>query len=86
MDAVTNCSVDMFRRHFIAALVNIGIGLDDAQLFCCMNQSKRLKDYGMCNTISIKIDEFMERRIPGYKGFTVNDTWSDIVKYNFNDD
>lgn len=86
MEAIANCSIDMFRRHFIAALVNIGMKLDTAQLFCCITQQKRLKDYGMCNTISIKIDEFMEARVPGYKGFTVNNTWNDIIEYNFNDD
>ena len=42
MDAVSSVTKEMFRRYFIAALVSIGIPLDQANLFCCMNQRKRL--------------------------------------------
>ena len=60
MDAVSSVTKEMFRRYFIAALVSIGIPLDQANLFCCMNQRKRLMDFGICTVISMKLDEFME--------------------------
>ena len=47
MDAVSSVTKEMFRRYFIAALVSIGIPLDQANLFCCMNQRKRLMDFGL---------------------------------------
>ena len=60
MDAVSSVTKKMFRRYFIAALVSIGIPLDQANLFCCMNQRRRLMDLGICTVISMKLDEFME--------------------------
>lgn len=86
MDGVTSCSKDIFRRYFIGALRDIGVSLDDAQLFCCLNQSKRLMDLSICMTISIKLDEYMEARVPDYKGCLPKDTYEDIVSYNFSDD
>ena len=56
MDAVSSVTKEMFRRYFIAALVSIGIPLDQANLFCCMNQRRRLMDLGICTVISMKLD------------------------------
>lgn len=86
MDAVSSVTKEMFRRYFIAALVSIGIPFDQANLFCCMNQRRRLMDLGICTIISMKIDDFMEAIIPDYKGCMPNNTWKDIVDYNFTDD
>lgn len=86
MDAVSSITKEMFRRYFIAALVSIGIPLDQANLFCCMNQRKRLMDFGICTVISIKLDEFMEARVPDYKGCMPKDNWEAIINYNFSDD
>lgn len=86
MDAVSSVTKEMFRRYFIAALVSIGIPLDQANLFCCMNQRKRLMDFGICTVISIKLDEFMEARVLDYKGCMPKDNWETIINYNFSDD
>ena len=94
MDAVSSVTKEMFRRYFIAALVSIGIPLDQANLFCCMNQCKRLMDFGICTVISIKLDqafiekldEFMEARVPDYKGCMPKDDWEAIINYNFSND
>lgn len=83
MDAVTSCTKDIFRRYFVASLVSIGIPIDVANLFCCMNQTKKLKDLGICSVISMKLDEFMEARVPNYKGCMPNDDWETIINYNF---
>ena len=79
MDAVSSVTKEMFRRYFIAALVSIGIPLDQANLFCCMNQRRR-------TVISMKLDEFMEARVPDYKGCMPKDDWEAIINYNFSDD
>ena len=42
MDVVSSVTKEMFRRYFIAALVSIGIPLDQANLFCCMNRHQFL--------------------------------------------
>lgn len=86
MDAVSSVTKEMFRRHFIAALVSIGIPLDQANLFCCMNQHRRLMDLGICTVISMKLDEFMEARVSDYKGCMPKDDWEAIINYNFSDD
>ena len=80
MDAVSSVTKEMFRRYFIAALVSIGIPLDQANLFCCMNQRRRLMDLGICTVIS------MEARISDYKGCMPKDDWEAIINYNFSDD
>lgn len=86
MDAVSSVTKEMFRRYFIATLVSIGIPLDQANLFCCMNQRKRLIDFGICTVISIKLDEFMKAKVPDYKGCMPKDNWEAIINYNFSDD
>jgi hypothetical protein len=86
MDAVSSVTKEMFRRYFIAALINIGIPIDQANLFCCINQTKSLVDFGICTVISMKLDDFMEARVPDYKGCMPKDTWKDIINYNFSDD
>lgn len=83
MAPVTSVTKDIFRRYFVAALTSIGIPIDQANLFCCQNQTKKLKDLGICVTISMHIDEFMEARVPDYKGCMPNDDWETIVNYNF---
>ena len=34
----------------------------------------------------MKLDDFMEARVPDYKGCMPKDTWKDIINYNFSDD
>ena len=86
MDAVSSVTKEMFRRYFIAALVSIGIPLDQANLFCCMNQRKRLMDIGICTDISMQLDVYMDARDPDYKGCMPIDDWEAIIIYNFSDD
>lgn len=86
MNAISSVTKEVFRRYFVAALVNLGIPIDQANAFCIAGNKKRIMDFGICNTISIKIDEFMEERISDYKGFLVHENWDTIVNYNFSDD
>lgn len=86
MNAVTGVTKDMFRRYFLAALVSIGIPNTIGNKFCDENSTMCLQDMYICTVISIKIDEFMEAIIPDYKGCMPNNTWKDIVDYNFSDD
>ena len=51
-----------------------------------MNQRRRLMDLGICTVISMKLDEFMEARVPDYKGCMPKDDWEAIINYNFSDD
>ena len=51
-----------------------------------MNSTIRLQDMYICTVITMKIDDFMEAIIPDYKGCMPNNTWKDIVDYNFSDD
>ena len=40
----------------------------------------------ICTVISMKLDEFMEARVPDYKGCMPKDDWETIINYNFSDD
>lgn len=86
MDAVSSVTKEMFRRYFLAALVSIGIPNSKGNEFCDENSTMRLQDMYICTVISMKIDAFMEAIIPDYKGCMPNNTWKDIVDYNFSDD
>lgn len=86
MDAVSSVTKEMFRRYFLAALVSIGIPNSKGNGFCDENSTMRLQDMYICTVISMKIDDFMEAIIPDYKGCMPNNTWKDIVDYNFSDD
>lgn len=82
---ITNVSKDVFRRIFIGALVNIGMDMETANKFCMPNNPIRLKDLKVCMNISVFIDEFIESKVPEYKGCLPKDNWDEILDYNYND-
>lgn len=81
---ITSCNKEMFRRYFIAALCNIGIDIAEANKFCVPGNKTKLEELYICVPISLVIDEFIEARVPDYKGCMPDNTWDDIVKYNMN--